>query len=192
MKDGAQGDYVVFGTETGDLHEHQASKIVADQRCSNDVRCVGNDRGSRRNRQDRSRLHRLTGGIAHLGKDNESGARLAVEEINAKGLDDQRPEGHALGPRPARRRSRPAYRPHKSRRKLVDYKVVAVIGHLNCGHVDPGIRRSTSDAGIVPRSRRRPRTRPTRSQGFKTTYRVVVDRCRTGVRPARPTTRPSS
>ncbi|WP_049017869.1 ABC transporter substrate-binding protein, partial [Burkholderia multivorans] len=27
-----------------------------------------------------------TGGIAHLGKDNENGARLAVEEINAKGL----------------------------------------------------------------------------------------------------------
>ncbi|MDR5671218.1 branched-chain amino acid ABC transporter substrate-binding protein, partial [Burkholderia cenocepacia] len=25
----------------------------------------------------------LTGGIAHLGKDNENGARLAVEEINA-------------------------------------------------------------------------------------------------------------
>lgn len=28
----------------------------------------------------------LTGGSAHLGKDNENGARLAVEEINAKGL----------------------------------------------------------------------------------------------------------
>lgn len=28
----------------------------------------------------------LTGSIAHLGKDNENGARLAVEEANAKGL----------------------------------------------------------------------------------------------------------
>ena len=27
----------------------------------------------------------LTGGIAHLGKDNENGARLAVEEINSAG-----------------------------------------------------------------------------------------------------------
>ena len=27
----------------------------------------------------------LTGGIAHLGKDNENGARLAVDEINAAG-----------------------------------------------------------------------------------------------------------
>jgi len=28
----------------------------------------------------------LTGAIAHLGKDNENGARLAVEEINKAGL----------------------------------------------------------------------------------------------------------
>src|SRR5436305_308372 len=28
----------------------------------------------------------LTGGIAHLGKDNENGARLAVEEANAAGI----------------------------------------------------------------------------------------------------------
>jgi branched-chain amino acid transport system substrate-binding protein len=28
----------------------------------------------------------LTGGIAHLGKDNENGARLAVEEANKEGL----------------------------------------------------------------------------------------------------------
>jgi len=27
----------------------------------------------------------LTGGIAHLGKDNENGARLAIEEANAAG-----------------------------------------------------------------------------------------------------------
>ena len=32
----------------------------------------------------------LTGGISHLGKDNENGARLAVEEINAKGLTDRK------------------------------------------------------------------------------------------------------
>ena len=28
----------------------------------------------------------LTGPIAHLGKDNENGARLAIEELNAKGV----------------------------------------------------------------------------------------------------------
>ena len=35
-----------------------------------------------------------TGGISHLGKDNENGARLAVEEINAKS-HDRRQEDHA-------------------------------------------------------------------------------------------------
>jgi len=28
----------------------------------------------------------LSGAIAHLGKDNENGARLAIEELNAKGM----------------------------------------------------------------------------------------------------------
>ena len=28
----------------------------------------------------------LTGGIAHLGKDNEYGAKLAIDEANAKGM----------------------------------------------------------------------------------------------------------
>ena len=28
----------------------------------------------------------LTGSIAHLGKDNENGARLAIEEANARGV----------------------------------------------------------------------------------------------------------
>jgi branched-chain amino acid transport system substrate-binding protein len=29
----------------------------------------------------------LSGAIAHLGKDNENGARLAIEELNAKGVN---------------------------------------------------------------------------------------------------------
>ncbi|NCV64433.1 MAG: branched-chain amino acid ABC transporter substrate-binding protein, partial [Betaproteobacteria bacterium] len=28
----------------------------------------------------------ISGAIAHLGKDNENGARLAIEELNAKGV----------------------------------------------------------------------------------------------------------
>ena len=27
-----------------------------------------------------------SGGIAHLGKDNENGARMAIDELNAKGV----------------------------------------------------------------------------------------------------------
>jgi ABC-type branched-subunit amino acid transport system substrate-binding protein len=44
----------------------------------------------------------LTGGIAHLGKDNEDGARLAVEEINATGFDGRRPKAHVATGRAGR------------------------------------------------------------------------------------------
>ena len=37
----------------------------------------------------------LTGGSAHLGKDDENGARLAIEEINAAGPDSRRKARHA-------------------------------------------------------------------------------------------------
>ncbi|MDI7066728.1 ABC transporter substrate-binding protein, partial [Klebsiella pneumoniae] len=73
----------------------------------------------------------LTGGIAHLGKDNENGARLAVEEINAKGLTiggqkitlQLDAQDDAADPRTATQVAQ----------KLVDDKVVAVVGHLNSG-----------------------------------------------------------
>ena len=35
----------------------------------------------------------LTGGIAHLGKDNENGVRLALDEANAKDIKHRRQEG---------------------------------------------------------------------------------------------------
>lgn len=112
----------------------------------------------------------LTGGIAHLGKDNENGARLAVEEINAKGLTvggqkitlQLDPQDDAADPRQATQVAQ----------KLVDDKVVAVIGHLNSGTSIPASK-IYSDAGIVQISPSA--TNPTYTQqGFKTTYRVVA------------------
>ena len=112
----------------------------------------------------------LTGGIAHLGKDNENGARLAVEEINAKGLtiggqkvtlvlDGQ---DDAADPRQATQVAQ----------KIVDNKVVAVIGHLNSGTSIPASK-IYSDAGIVQISPSA--TNPVYTQqGFKTTFRVVA------------------
>jgi len=112
----------------------------------------------------------LTGGSAHLGKDNENGARLAIEEINAKGftiggqkvtlvLDAQ---DDAADPRQATQVAQ----------KLVDDKVVAVIGHLNSGASIPASK-IYSDAGIVQISPSS--TNPSYTQqGFKTTYRVVA------------------
>ena len=112
----------------------------------------------------------LTGGSAHLGKDNENGARLAIEEINAKGLtiDGQKvtlaldAQDDAADPRQATQVAQ----------KLVDDKVVAVIGHLNSGASIPASK-IYSDAGIVQISPSS--TNPAYTQqGFKTTYRVVA------------------
>jgi branched-chain amino acid transport system substrate-binding protein len=112
----------------------------------------------------------LTGPIAHLGKDSENGARLAVEEINSKGLviDGKRvslqldPQDDAGDPRAATQVAQ----------KLVDDKVVGVVGHLNSGTSIPASR-IYKDAGIVEISQAA--TNPAYTQqGFKTTYRVVA------------------
>ena len=112
----------------------------------------------------------LTGGIAHLGKDNENGARLAIEEINKKGLTiggqkitlELDAQDDAADPRQATQVAQ----------KLVDDKVVAVVGHLNSGTSIPASK-IYSDAGIVQISPSA--TNPTYTlQGFKTTYRVVA------------------
>src|SRR5579859_8011134 len=112
----------------------------------------------------------LTGGIAHLGKDNENGARLAVEEINAKGLTvggqkitlQLDAQDDAADPRTATQVAQ----------KLVDDKVVAVVGHLNSGTSIPASK-IYSDAGIVQISPSATNPQYT-LQGFKTTYRVVA------------------
>ncbi|WP_449180594.1 branched-chain amino acid ABC transporter substrate-binding protein [Trinickia sp. YCB016] len=112
----------------------------------------------------------LTGGTAHLGKDSENGARLAVEEINAGGLliGGKRvtlqldPQDDAGDPRTATQVAQ----------KLVDDKVAGVVGHLNSGTSIPASR-IYHDAGIVEISQAA--TNPAYTQqGFNTTYRVVA------------------
>ena len=80
----------------------------------------------------------LTGGIAHLGKDDENGVHLAVDEATAKKMkiggktvkfemmseDDQ--ADAKLGPTIAQ--------------KFVDAKVAGVVGHLNSGVTIPASR----------------------------------------------------
>jgi branched-chain amino acid transport system substrate-binding protein len=112
----------------------------------------------------------LTGGIAHLGKDIENGTRLAVEEINKNGLmvGNQRvtlaieAEDDAGDPRQATQVAQ----------KLVDDKVVAVIGHLSSGTSIPASK-IYSDVGIAQISPSTTNPRYTR-QGFKTTFRLVA------------------
>ena len=111
----------------------------------------------------------LTGGIAHLGKDNENGARLAVEEANARkpqidgkevkfvfvGEDDQ--ADPKVGTTVAQ--------------KLVDQKVVGVVGHLNSGTSIPASP-IYSQAGIPVISGSATNPKLT-EQGFKNQFRVV-------------------
>ncbi|NKJ49323.1 branched chain amino acid ABC transporter substrate-binding protein [Burkholderia sp. SG-MS1] len=112
----------------------------------------------------------LTGPASYLGKDTENGARLAVEEINQNGLivGGQKvklvleAEDDAADPRQATQVAQ----------KLVDDKVVAVVGHMNSGTTIPASK-IYNDAGIVEVSPSA--TNPAYTQqGFKVAYRVVA------------------
>ena len=113
----------------------------------------------------------ISGASAHLGKDNEQGARMAIEELNAKGFtingkkvtlqlvaedDGADPkQGTAVA------------------QKLVDAKVQGVIGHLNSGTTVPASR-IYSQAGI-PQISPSATTPQYTKQGFKTAFRVVAN-----------------
>jgi len=113
----------------------------------------------------------ISGAIAHLGKDNENGARLAVEELNAKGISiggkkikfELLAEDDAADPKQGT----------AAAQKLVDAKVSGVVGHLNSGTTIPASK-IYSDAGIPQVSPSATNTKYTR-QGFKTAFRVVAD-----------------
>jgi len=113
----------------------------------------------------------LSGAIAHLGKDNEYGARLAIEELNAKGVSiggkkvkfELLAEDDAADPKQGTAVAQ----------KLVDSKVNGVVGHLNSGTSIPASK-IYSDAGIPQISPSSTNPKFTR-QGYKTTFRVVAD-----------------
>ena len=111
----------------------------------------------------------LTGGIAHLGKDDENGVHLAVDEATAKKLkiggktikfvmmseDDQ--ADPKLGPTIAQ--------------KFVDAKVAGVVGHLNSGVSIPASA-VYNQAGLPMISGSATNPKLT-EQGFKTIFRTV-------------------
>jgi branched-chain amino acid transport system substrate-binding protein len=112
----------------------------------------------------------LTGGIAHLGKDDENGVHLAVDEANAKKIklggkavnfvmmseDDQ--ADPKLGPTIAQ--------------KFVDAKVAGVVGHLNSGVSIPASA-VYNQAGVPMISGSATNPKLT-EQGFKTIFRTVA------------------
>ncbi|MFT3821978.1 MAG: branched-chain amino acid ABC transporter substrate-binding protein [Rubrivivax sp.] len=117
-----------------------------------------------------------SGGAAQVGKDNENGARLAIEELNAKGV--------TIGGRKARFElvaEDDAGDPKQgtaAAQKLADSKVNGVIGHQNSGTTIPASR-VYSDAGIPQISPMATNPKYTR-QGFKTAFRVVADDAQLG------------
>jgi branched-chain amino acid transport system substrate-binding protein len=118
----------------------------------------------------------LTGPQAHLGKDNENGTRMAIDDANAKGImiggrkahfeliseDDQ------ADPRTATIVAQ----------KLVDNKVSGVIGHMNSGTSIPAAK-IYSDNGIVQISPSATAVAYT-AQGFKTAFRVMANDAQQG------------
>jgi branched-chain amino acid transport system substrate-binding protein len=114
----------------------------------------------------------LSGGIAHLGKDNENGAKLAAKEINAAGgvkIGDQVYEIVILGEDDKADPKEGTL----AAQKIVDSGAVAVVGHLNSGTSIPASK-IYSDASMTQISPSATNPKLT-EQGFKTTFRVVAN-----------------
>ncbi len=113
----------------------------------------------------------ISGAIAHLGKDNENGARMAIDELNAKGVAiggkkvkfELLAEDDAADPKQGT----------AAAQKLVDAKVNGVIGHLNSGTTIPASK-IYHDAGIPQISPSATNPKYTQ-QGFKSAFRVVAN-----------------
>ena len=112
-----------------------------------------------------------SGSIAHLGKDNEMGARMAIDELNAKGVTiggkkakfELLAEDDGADPKQGT----------AAAQKLVDSKVNGVVGHLNSGTTIPASK-IYSDAGVPQISPSATNPKYTRN-GYKTAFRVVAD-----------------
>ncbi len=113
----------------------------------------------------------LTGPQAHLGKDNENAARMAIDELNAKGLEiggakiklELVPEDDQADPKQGTIVAQ----------KLVDAKVNGVVGHLNSGTTIPASK-LYFDAGIPQISGSATNPKYTQ-QGFATAFRVMAN-----------------
>jgi branched-chain amino acid transport system substrate-binding protein len=113
----------------------------------------------------------LSGPMANFGNDNQRGAQLAIEELNANApliagksvRFELESEDDQADPRTA----------VAVARRLVDEKVVAVVGHLNSGTSIPASR-VYSAAGVptITPSATNPRLT---QQGLSQTFRLVAD-----------------
>lgn len=112
-----------------------------------------------------------SGAVAHLGKDNENGARLAIEELNAAAVKiggktahfELLAEDDAADPKQA----------VAAAQKMVDANVNGVVGHLTSG--------ATLPASVVYNDADIPQITPSSTnpkfthQGFQGAFRLVAD-----------------
>ena len=113
----------------------------------------------------------VSGAQAHYGKDNENGARMAIEDLNAKGVTiggkkvklELVAEDDAADPKQGT----------AAAQKLCDAKVAGVVGHLNSGTTIPASA-VYNQCGIphVTPSATNPKLT---TQGFKTTFRLLAN-----------------
>ncbi len=113
----------------------------------------------------------MSGGQAHYGKDNENGARMAVEDLNAKGVVvggkkiklELVAEDDAADPKQGAAVAT----------KLCDAKVNGVVGHLNSGTTIPASK-VYNDCGLpmVTGAATNPKLT---QQGFKNVYRIIAN-----------------
>ena len=113
----------------------------------------------------------MSGSQAHYGKDNENGARMAIEEMNTQNIViggkkikfELAAEDDAADPKQGTAVAQ----------KLCDSKVAGVVGHLNSGTTIPAAK-VYNDCGIpmVTGAATNPDlTKP----GYKTTYRIIAN-----------------
>ncbi|WP_374246551.1 branched-chain amino acid ABC transporter substrate-binding protein [Zoogloea sp.] len=113
----------------------------------------------------------LTGPVAHLGKDEQFGAQLALDDANAKGVTlggqkarfELMAEDDQADPRTATTVAQ----------RLVDAGVKGVVGHVTSGAAIPASRiyEQAGIPSVTPSSTSPKLTR----QGYKTTYRVIAN-----------------
>ena len=113
----------------------------------------------------------VSGPTAHSGKDTENGARLAIEDLNTRGatIDGKKVQWVLL----AEDDGGDPKQGTAVAQKLVDAKVVAVVGHLNSGTTVPASK-IYHDAGI-PQISPAATTPLYTQQGFKSAFRVVAN-----------------
>jgi branched-chain amino acid transport system substrate-binding protein len=113
----------------------------------------------------------VSGPQAHYGKDNENGARMAIDDLNARGVSiggkkvrfELLAEDDAADPKQGT----------AAAQKLCDAKVNGVVGHLNSGTSIPASK-VYNDCGIPHISPSSTNPKLTQ-QGYKTTFRVLAN-----------------